>query len=192
MGLTGDFAGLERLRHSLGRGQLEAAVLRGIKQQGLVLLKHEFATSTSATGAPFEKTVRGKPALVSKKLPQAFEATMAANSVKFVGRVSRDWLDVLETGHVFEERRVGEKQQYLSFNRRGRLVRESRLFNKAGELRRGVYQTFARAHTVKKRRLPPRPPLPGAESRDLPLPWDAAVKAGSAIGLGWWTEKVSR
>lgn len=165
-----------------------AAMLEGIKGQGLLLLKHEFATSTSATGDPFAKTVKGKPALLSRKLPFAFGARVDRDSVRFVGRVARDWLDVLATGRTFKARQVAANKQYLSFNSKGKLVRESRLFNKRGELRKNVHQVFAAAHTVGERVLPARPPLPTGS--ELPPPWEAATKAGVAIAFGRWAERL--
>jgi hypothetical protein len=195
MPLTGDTAGLRKLQRSFGQMATQGSaprvsMLEDVKRQGLLLLKQEFTDSTSATGAPFAKTVRGKPALLSRKLPYAFDGRIDRDSLRFIGRVEREWLVTMQEGRTFKARKVAANQQFLSFSRAGKLVKESRIFNKKGEVRRGARQVFAGEHTVGQRVLPPRPMVPPNASGDLPPPWDAAVKAGLAVGFGRWSSKV--
>lgn len=195
MPLTGDLAGLRKASRSFGAmatagSAPRIAMLDDVKRQGLLLLKQEFATSTSATGDPFQETVRGKPALLSRSLPYAFDGRVDRDSLRFIGRVSRDWLDAVQDGHVFKARTVEANRQFLSFNRKGKLVREGRVLKKNGELRKGSHQTFAKAHTIGQRILPPRPMVPATSSGDLPPPWDSAVKAGLAVGFGRWADRA--
>lgn len=194
MGLT---APLEQLRslqrgmESLQRpdGAAQRTILRGIKQQVSVLLRSQFQTSTGPSGAALQPTKRGAPALVSKKLPQAFEFQIEDGAIRGVGKTKRDLLTALHAGHVFAARHVGAQKQFLTFSR-GKLVKAGRALNKQGQVRRGIHQTFSQAHTVSERRLPPRPIIP--EGNALPPPWDAAVRAGVAVGMQWWVERLSR
>lgn len=177
------FRRLERtvgeLAHPEGAGQV--AMLEGIKREGLVLLKHEFATGTSAEGDAFAPTKRGRAALVSNKLPYAFEARIDRGIVRFVGRVKREWLVAHQLGHVFPARAVSANQQHLNFNSKGKLVAARRIFKKDGTTRRGAYQRYAAEHRIRERVLVERHMAPVGP--DLPAPWQAAVSAGAAVAL---------
>jgi len=196
MPLTGDFDRLKRIAREMASmartdGAGQKTLLRGVKQQVTLVLKEEFRTSTDPSGAHWKNTVRGQPAMQSKKLPQAFELELVDGAVKGVGKSKRDLLEALDQGHEFAARQVAANKQYLSFNRQGKLVKEGRLFNRAGQLRRGVQQVFARAHAIGKRILPPRPIIPGGGGT-LPARWDAAVRAGIAVGMNWFAERLQR
>jgi hypothetical protein len=189
-------ARLKRIREefvSLARrgGAAQKTLLRGMKQQVTLVLKNEFQTSTDPSGTGWKETAQGKPALRSKKLPTAFELELVDGALRGVGKSKRDLLQAHQDGHEFKARQVEANKQFLSFSRKGRLVTARRLFNKAGELRRGAYQIFARAHAVGKRVLPQRQIIP-ARGGELPSRWGAAVRAGVAIGVSWWVERVSK
>jgi hypothetical protein len=194
MPLTGDFAGLARLRRNIeglasptGPGQrtLLAAVRSEVKQ----LLRTEFATSTGPNG-PWVPTVRGKPALASKKLAQAFESEVVAGGVRFRGVVNRDWLEAHQEGHTFKSRSVAAAKQFLTFNSKGRLIKAKRALNKKGDVKRGVHQTFARAHTVGERVLPQR--LIAPQGGILTPSWQAAIARGITNGMQRWYANTTR
>src|SRR4051812_27184297 len=162
-----------------GRGQ--TAILESVGVQGLALLKSEFATGTSADGDAFTPTKRGRAALVSNKLPYAFEWRVDRGVIRFVGRVKREWLLAHQLGHVFPARSVAANSQYLNFNSKGKLVAERRIFRKDGTQRRGSFQRYAAEHRIRERTLPERHIVPAGP--DLPAPWRAAVNAGAAIAV---------
>lgn len=195
MPLTGDVARFGVIRNEMlslarGDGAAQKKLLAGVKQQVTLLLKTEFSSSVDPSGTEWQRTVRGRPALVSKKLPQAFELELVDGAVRGVGKSKRDLLLAHQEGATFKARNVAAQKQYLTFDKRGRLIKSKRALNKQGEARRGVHQTFARAHTVGERELVARPivPLGGP----LPKNWDAAVRAGLLVGMQWWIERVSR
>jgi hypothetical protein len=195
MGLKGDLARLKRLGRDLAEmGQPGSSpqmmLLEPVKQQGLVLLRYEFTESVDPSGSSWAETVRGKPALVSKKLPFAFDARIDRGIVRFIGKSKRDLLTAHDQGFVFPKRSVAANKQYLNFNSKGKLVAERRIFKKDGTPRRGAYQRFAKAHHIRERRLVQRQIAPSGPT--MPSLWDAATRSGLAIGFGQWAEKVSR
>lgn len=191
MGLSVDFNRLKRIQRLTTPQQMAAPILRGIKQQVGLLLKSEFATGTGPSGDKWKPTVRGRQPLQSRKLASAFDITADADSVRGVGKSKRDMLTAHQEGRVFKSRRVVENKQYLTFDKRGRLIRNSRALNRKGDVKRGVRQTFARAHTVGQRVLPARPIIPDRDG-ELPANWVAAVNAGAVQGMQWWSERAAR
>src|SRR5689334_25438613 len=99
-------------------------------------LKQEFAEGAGPYGA-WQRTVRGRAALVSKKIPYAFTFRVDRGEVQFVGRSPRGWLKAQHEGHTFPARQVAANRQHLSFNSKGKLVAERRIFDKKGNVRRG-------------------------------------------------------
>lgn len=196
MPITGDGERkLEQIGKSLGelgsRGSpAQERMLTPVKQEIKTLLRDEFSKSIGPTGESWQETVRGRAALVSKKLPYAFDFGIRDGVVVGVGKTKRDLLDAHQEGHTFRERQVAAQQQFLTFDKNGKLIRKARALNKKGEARRGVYQTFARAHTIGERVLPQRQIIP--EGSELPKPWDDAVERGLSKGMEQWSERVEK
>jgi len=161
---------------------IRRAILRGP-------LRQEFQTGVGPDG-PWQPTVRGRQALLSRKLPGAFEGELLAGAVQFEGAVRRNWLLAHQLGARFKSRSVEANKQYLTFNRAGRLIKNSKALNKKGAVRRGVVQTFARAHSIGVRVLPARPMIPTGTI--LPPSWNAAAAAGAEDGLQRWMAKVAK
>lgn len=193
MPMTGETARLGRIGRAMTgiadpSGKGHDALLMGVDKQVKLVLKTEFQGSFGPDGNTWVQTKRGKDALVSNKLPNVFISRIENGVLRFIGRGKRDMIEALSSGHVFPARGVSALQHYLSFNSKNKLVRESRLFNKKGDLRKGARQVFAKAHTVSKRVLPPRPIVPAGG--ELPSRWDAAVRAGLTIGFAQQIEKA--
>jgi hypothetical protein len=192
MGLTGDRAGIKRLGRSvqsLAHGEEQSNMLGAIRGEVRALLKDEFTRSVGADGSALQETVRGRPALVSKKLAGAFTSRIDRGSLRFVGKSKRDLLTAHQFGATFAERKVAALKQHLTFDKNGRLIKAKRALNKKGEARRGTHQTFARAHTVGQRVLPARPIVP---EDTLPERYETAIAKGVAGSLDRWGEKASR
>lgn len=182
MGLTGDFAGLRKLQRKLtglARGGAEQKqVLGGIRGEVRGLLKEQFAQGIGPDGAKLQPTARGKAALVSRKLPGAFQSRIDRGILRFTGKTKRDLLSALDEGHVWT---VGQHQKFMTFDRRGRLVRNDKILNKkTGKQKRGYYQRFSAAH---ERVLPARPIRPVGE---LPTRYQAAIGRAMASSLERW------
>jgi hypothetical protein len=185
-------------RNGAGQQRLLEPVKRKIKD----VLRQEFTRSVDPSGASWKKTVRGKAALVSRKLPFAFEFAARDGGVVGVGKSKRDLLDAHQHGATFKARQVAANKNFLSFNRKGRLVKESRIFKRnaevsvvdgrvkvtysRGDVRAGAYQRFARAHTVRERVLPQRKIVP--EGTTLPPLWSGAVEEGVTEGMTKWAD----
>lgn len=153
------------------------------------ILKAEFATGAGPSGA-WKPTVQGKQALLSRKLPTAFRSVVAGLGIEFVGRSNRDLLVAHQEGHVFPQRHVKALKQFLTFNRRGRLMRASRALTNDGRARKSYTQIFARAHQVGRRVLPQRQIVP--EGSTLPGPWDQAIGQALSPALDQWAHKAAK
>jgi hypothetical protein len=162
---------------------MEGGIVKSIR--GLV--RDEFATGVGPYGA-WQRTARGKAALVSKKLPQGLTSRADRGQILFVIRVP--WILAHHKGHRFPARSVEANQQFLTFNARGRLIANRRALNKKGQARRGVFQTFARAHKVKERILPERPIFP--TRLGLPPKWKAGIVDGASVGMANWHKRATR
>jgi len=121
-------------------------------------------------------------------LPQAFASTIGPSGLRYSAKSKRDLLEAHQEGHEFPARQRAANQQFLTFDKRGLLIKTSRALNKKGEVKRGVHQTFAKAHTVGARVLPQRQIVP--EGSDLPPPWENAVERGAARGMQRWYERA--
>lgn len=194
MPLTGDLAGLRRLRRSVeslgkpdGAGRAELA--GGVRGEVKGLIVDEFTRGVGPDGNAWQKTRRGRTALVSNKLPGAFQGRIDRGVVRFIAKSTRDLLVAHQHGHVFPKRSVGEHKQYLSFNSKGKLVAQRRIFKKDGTVRRGASQRFAAAHTVRERVLAMRQIYPEGT---LPLRWEEAIARGLTGGLNRWAARAEK
>jgi len=189
MPLTGDFEKLHRLVDgvaSLARGTEKQRLTSKVRGSVRTLLNDEFRRGVGPDGTPWKKTVRGLAALVSRKLAQAWMATLLPNGVRFTAKTSRDILDAHQQGETFAARAVASHRQFSTFDKLGRMVRTSRALNKKGEARRGVTQTYARAHHVGPRVLPARPSYP---TTTLPDRWAKAVGGGLLTMFTEWQRR---
>jgi hypothetical protein len=190
MPLTGDFMNIRQFENSLrdlartGGGSQREIGFQVIKQVRGVL-KEEFA-SGEGPESEWQRTVRGQKALISKKLPQDFFGVIIPGGVFIGSRVP--WLQAHQEGFTFPERQVAKETHYLTFNKKGRLIKKSRTLNKKGEVKRGVYQTFAKAHTVGGRELPARPIYPEGA---IPEKWAKAINEGAEIAMTKWYERAA-
>lgn len=180
---------LRQLRSDLGQLARGTLILRGIDRAVKVLLKEEFATGEGPYGK-WQPTVRGRQALESRKLATAFKSTIGPNGLRYSAKSKRDFLQAHQTGHEFPERQRAANQQFLTFNAKGRLTKNGRILNKKGEVKRGYYQIFARAHTVGMRVLPARPIIP--EGAELPPKWEQTVERGATAAVEKWHERAER
>lgn len=194
MPFTGDFAGLRQLERSIEGmarpgGPGVKLVLGAMRTAIKGLIKQEFATGIGPDGE-WQATKRGRPALLSRQLPKTFVAHIKETGVRFASLVKRDWLLAHQLGHTFTVRHVAAEKQFLTFNRKGRLVRNSRALNKKGEVRRGVHQTFARAHAVGERVLPAREIYPA--DGGLTSKWGEAIAGAVTAALERWYEHATK
>src|SRR5512147_2482998 len=189
MPLEGDAGRIRKLRADIGQLARGTVLLRGIDREVKGQLKQEFATGAGPYG-PWKNTVRGKQALQSKKLPQAFKSEIGPTGLRYSAKSKRDLLTAHQEGHEFPERQVAANKQFLTFNSKGRRIKDSRALNKRGEVKRGVYQIFARAHQVGKRVLPERKIVP--EGTDVPPPWENAIERGATVAMQRWYERAEK
>jgi hypothetical protein len=186
MPVTGDFAKLDKLAGKMsaladGKGAgLFPPINRGLK----ATLREEFTRSVDPSGRTWPLTVKGRPALVSRKLPNAFAFAARDGYIVGVGKSRRDMLSAHQEGHTFRARQVGALKAFLTFDKNGRLISKKRALNRKGAVRRGVIQTFAKAHTVGERVLPKRQIVP--EGNTLPRLWDGAIRGGFVEGMTKW------
>lgn len=194
MPLTGDFRGLRHLSKSLesiadpdGKGR--ETLIGGVQGEIKEVLREEFAKGVGPDGSTWQETVRHRPALISKKLPTAFGSRIDRGIVRFIGQSKRDMLVAHQFGHAFAARKVAANKHYLNFNSKGKLVAERRIFRKDGTVRRGTYQRFAAAHTVRERVLVARQIYPIGT---LPLRWEEAIRRGLTDGMKRWGERAEK
>lgn len=187
MPMTGDVAGVRRLRADMAQLARGTDLLRGIDREVKGLLKEEFEKGEGPYG-PWQDTVRGKQALQSRKLPTAFRSTIGTTGLRYSAKSKRDLLAAHQEGHIFPARKREANQQFLTFNKKGKLIKNSRALNKKGEVKSGVHQTFAKAHIVGERELPQRQIVP--EGSDLPPPWEQAVERGAEGGMMRWYSRA--
>jgi len=192
--MTGDERKLGRLAgqlRSLGERNApeQQRLLEPVKQNLKGVLREEFSKSIDPAGKRWQLTVRGRPALLSRKLPFAFEFGARDGAVIGVGKSKRDLLEAHQEGMTFRARQVKAQQQFLTFDKNGKLIRKRRAINKKGEATRGTHQTFARAHTVGERVLPQRQIIP--EGSELPPLWSKAVESGVIDAMQRWYERAS-
>lgn len=183
--------GLRRLRAGfvrIGSGDL---FLRAINRATKGLLKEEFATGVGPNG-PWDPTKRGKQALQSRKLPQAFKSNVARGELSFVARTTRDMLTAHQEGRAWPARHSAGGQ-ILTFNKRGRIIKAKNAISrgslkKHGELRlkRGVSFAEVQAHRVGQRVLPAREIVPTGTK--LPESWEFVLDAVALVEVQRWYE----
>lgn len=179
MPLTSPDAALRKLQRSMNQLVTGPALLRGVQGEVKKLLADEFRSSVGPDGAAWQQTVRGTPALVSRKLANVFTSEIAARAVSFHGRL--DWLEAHQEGHTFAARAAGG--QALIFGRDGKLVRSS-----AVKKQSFVFDRTARPHQVGKRVLPQRQIYPAG----LTPRWESAIGRGLAVGMERWRQSAER
>ncbi len=143
MPLTGD---LRRLRgwalhvQSLGKpnGAKQVAIAKAVGAEVRDLLKKQFASGVGPEG-PWKRTVRGRPALVSRKLPGDFKTSAVASGVFVSSRIP--WLRAHHEGHTFPARHVAGGRE-LFFNRKGR-------FRSRQSFEGAQYQARIRMHAIR-------------------------------------------
>jgi hypothetical protein len=182
MGLRYDSRTLHRLEQrfeKLASGRPPEDLAHAIEKEVRGLLKEQFAAGIDPAGNTYKPLRSGKPAFYKKmRIPQDFRSATVPQGVLFYGRIR--WLDAHQHGHVFPARKVAANKNYLTFNSKGKLVAERRIFRKTGEVRKGGYQVFARAHEIGKRVLPQRMIYPEGA---LPKRWDEALERGAEAGM---------
>lgn len=165
-------------------------LLRPVMRELKGVLREEFTKGIDPSGTQWQQTVRGRAALVSRKLPYAFDLAVRDGVVVGVGKSKRDLLEAHQEGHTFQSRQVAAQQSFMTFDKNGKLIRNARALNKKGEARRGVFQRFAGAHTVGERVLPERQIIPN-DGDQLPALWDRAVSDGITTGIEDWHTRNS-
>lgn len=190
MALTGDSKQLDNVRRAmldlgtpLGRTQTDVA--RSVIREVRGVLRDQFAKGEGPSKT-WIQTARGKPALISKKLPQDFVGKPVPSGVEFTSRIP--WLIAHHEGYVFGSRNVGASKQFLTFDKNGKLIKRKRALNKKGEARRGVFQTYAKAHTVGGRVLPARPIYPEGY---MPPRWLSRLTRGVSAAIDRWYQRAS-
>jgi len=194
--LTGDFSGLKKLESAVQKLASKEPVLESMKREVFTLLRDEFKQGSGPDGETWEPTKRGKPAMVSKKLPFAFGARADRGELRFIGKTKRDLMSALHAGHVFPPRVA--KASALRFNSKGSLISaaafrralDKRPSGKNPNRKRRYSIRTAAAHTVGERVLPPRPIIP--QSGEMPARWQAAVNAGVFRVVAAWAERAQR
>lgn len=186
MPLTTPTAKLRRLRSDVASlatptGAGQRGLLAGVRTSVKQLLVEEFATGTGPDGAAWQKTAKGEPALVSRKLPTAFTATIESGGVRFQGRV--DWLEAHQTGHVFARRQGGGQTMIF---RKGKLVSRARAA-RGWSGPKSWTDVTARAHSIGQRVLPQRQIYP---ENGLTPRWEDAIGRGLVGGMERWARRA--
>ena len=198
MPLTADAAGLRRLRKhmaSLASGEEGTRVLRAVRAETNLLLRDQFAKSTGPDGEEWQKTARGRAALVSRKLPFAFQSRVDRGELRYSAKTKRDLLTAHDQGHIFPARHVGatkvvrdRKGRRLNANQFRRLL-DRRLSAKRPRRKRAYSIGQVRAHIVRQRVLPARKIVPGTT---LPTRWEAAFNAAILRAMAAWADRAGR
>jgi hypothetical protein len=193
VGLTGNLAALRALRRSLldlakPDGRTVKDVGKNVAGEIDEVLREQFATGVGPDGE-WDRTRRGRPALVSSKLAAAFRSRLDRGVLRYVARTPRNWLAAQHEGHVFPARKVAALSHYMNFNSKGKLVAARRVVRKDGTPKRGSYQRFAAGHTVRERVLPARLLYPTGA---LPAKWSNAISRGVGAVITRWYERSTR
>jgi hypothetical protein len=192
MPASGDSRKLDKLAermHTLASGK-GTGLFPPINRAMKAVLREEFTRSIDPSGRTWQPTVKGRPALISRKLPNAFAFAARDGYIVGVGKTKRDLLTAHQEGHTFRARQVAALKNFLTFDKGGRVIAKRRALNRKGDVRRGVQQVFARAHEVSERVLPARPIVP--EGSTLPRLWDGALRAGFTEGMTKWFEGAAK
>jgi hypothetical protein len=190
--VTGDLAKAKALARNLRdladpKGRAQQEISREIVREVRGLLREQFAAGVGPYGM-WPLTVRGKPALVSRKLPQDFRGEPVPGGVRFWWGGRARWIRAHHEGHVFPARQAGG--QSLFFNEKGQLLRLGKLTVR-GLRTKFVMERVARAHTVGQRVLPKREIYPDRGVGSSPT-WAAHVNHGARLGMQRWRERATR
>lgn len=183
-GPTVELRALAKKMQALGTpgSPLERRFLGRVREGFKPVVKDMYRTGTGPDGSAWAPTKKGKQALASRKMPGMVAVKRIPGGLLLAWR--RAWMVAHDEGHTFPARQVKAESAFLTFDKRGRLIKASRALYKrgvkAGQARAGVYQTFARAHTIGRRVLPPRHQLPRGP---LPAPWLAGILRGAEAGF---------
>jgi hypothetical protein len=188
MPLDGDFNGLRKLERSIADlsktgGASQAQVARGVISEVRGLLREQFTSGIGPDGSPLTPTVRGRPALVSRKLPQAFTGSPIPGGAAMSLRV--EWLEAHQHGHTFPSRQAAGQTMIF---RKGKLVSQARAA-KGWQGPKSWQDVRSRAHTVGQRVLPARAIVPEGA---LPPRWAQAVGQGATNGMQAWYERAAK
>jgi hypothetical protein len=190
MAFTAPTAKLEQIRKSMAslgspEGSARLGILKAMRDNIRAVLKYEFSSSQDPSGNAWKDTVRGKPALRSKKLPNAFVSRLDRGVLGFVGKVDRGWLDAHQFGASMHNR---SRLAPVLGNQFIRRAKAKQIYGrKKSKFRAGLSHRLLSANT---HTLPARPIIP--EGNTLPRLWEAAVSAGIAAGMQRWAEQVSK
>lgn len=209
MGLTGDFDKLARLGANVKRlGQVEGSAQKLIASAAIaqikVVVREEFAFGRGPYGA-WKRTVRGRSALISSKLPTTLRGTIIPGGARFEFR--NDWLRAHHEGHVFPQRNSTGQSLYFKSGRLtsaakyakavesytakrvGRHYRASVRGQKAPkDLKRNFSSKLLAPHTIGARTLPARPIYPTGSP---PQRWADALNTGARLAMLDWYAKAT-
>lgn len=200
MPLTAPTAALAKVSRGLtGLAQVDGPgrmlLLKNVQQNVKALVRNEYASATSPSGATWQKTVRGKQALLSKKIPNMYESRIERGVIVFVAYSAREWLLAQQEGRVFSARHVAAKT--LVVNKKSGRILSRAAFAKALDKRmnskthkRSYTTRQQKSHAIRARILPARPSVP--ESSALPALWGAAVSAGVTQGMAQWASGLQQ
>ena len=183
--LTGDFGKLKKLGAAVealakpgGKPQARLAVsVIGELRRGP--LADQYRTGAGPAGQ-WTRRADGKPALVSRKLPQMISAKPTDIGARFVWR--SPMMVAHHEGHMFAARTGGGHSIFLDEN--GRSIKLGKL-NRRALRRRFVQEVVIARHRVGVRVLPARPQYPRGT---MPGPWAEAISAGLRSGMQRWHE----
>lgn len=204
MPLTGDFVALRKLERQLQDlskpgSASQKLIANGVAKSLKELVKQQFLSGVGPYGE-WQRTKRGKPALLSRKLASGFKATVIPGGLVIrlsppESTVTR-WLFTHHEGFTFPARAVKGGQTRF-FNRSGRLIRHERAMrwvdrDKDGKFqavfKRGVFRRVTKAHVIGSRQLPERPLWP---SHGMSESWADAINKGARDGMDAWYRKAT-
>ena len=209
MGMRGNFAGLKKLQREFAglarkQGAEQTAMARAVTQKLRPLIKEQFAKGVGPDGAPQERTKRGKPGLVSRKLGSGIRFAPIPGGLRISAPTQHldDILGAHQNGHVYSARQSqggfqfrGKTGKLISRSKFLRAVRDAQATHSRGSWRyskqvgkktRFVGERAKIApHRVGARVLPPRHIVP-AKGEPMPPRWVSAIQAGLREFLRAW------
>jgi len=158
-----------KLRNALtsiaDRNGREWRVIRDRTELSVVnLMKQEFREGVDPSGSTWKPTVKGKAALVSKRIASSIHGRIEEFGILFFSFIS--WLGVHQEGHTWPA--GGSHKMTFAVRKRGGLTKAGRLVSKARQKRMKLVFDVEAKHRH-ARVLPPRPSYP--TSPELPPRW---------------------
>lgn len=217
MGMTGGEAQLRALRRNLADlarpgGKAHTEIGRSVAKEVKGVLKTEFADGTAPDGSTWTPTKGGKQALLSRKIPSSFVATVMNDDILFASRIP--WLNAHQTGHTWPARHAGGGQVFFDAN--NKFISSERARKLSGKKTKAVEsgadllnyyrnrrnketkeryaelvaksRSFA-AHVVTAHTLPQRLIYP--DNSDVPAPWATAIERGVREPVMRWAGKAT-